>query len=123
MSSQVEVDPLWSRSVPSAVAGGERDPHDSSAVASGEPALLVVTLPAHRFLLLAFGHTALPRQAEDVRVTADDRPVLHGSKHFFRLPNPLPEKYHSEGGWGSSETLGCYYLFSSSEIADSMLDV
>lgn len=106
MPSQVEVDPLWSRSVPSAVAGGERDPYDPSAVASGEPALLKVALPAHRFLLLAFGHTALPGQAEDVRVTADDRPVLHGGKHRFRPLNPLPEKYHSEGSCGSSEVLG-----------------
>lgn len=89
MSSQVEVDPLRSRSVPSAVAGGERDPHDSSAVAGGEPALLVVTLPAHRFLLFAFGHTALPRQAEDVRVTAEDRPVLHRSEHLCRPLSPL----------------------------------
>lgn len=89
VSSQVEVDPLRSRSVPSAVAGGERDPYDSSAVAGGEPALLIVTLPTHWFLLLAFGHTALPRQAEDVRVTAEDRPVLHSSKHLCRPVSPL----------------------------------
>lgn len=66
MSSEVEVDPLRSGSVPSAVAGGECDPHDSSAIAGGKPALFVVTLPAHRFLLLTFGHAALPGQAEDV---------------------------------------------------------
>lgn len=89
VSSQVEVDSLRSRSIPSAVAGGERDPHDSSTVAGGEPTLLVVTLPAHRFLLLTFGHAALPRQAEDVRVTAEDWPVLHRSEHLCRPLSPL----------------------------------
>lgn len=123
VSSQVEVDPLWSRSVPSAVAGGERDPHHSSAVAGGEPALLVVTLPAHRFLLLAFGHAALPGEAEDVRVTADDWPVLHGGEHLCRPLSPPPGKSSEEEGWGSSEALRGYYLLSSTEIADSMFDV
>lgn len=122
VSSQVEVDPLWSRSVPSAVAGGERDPHHSPAVARGEPALLVVTLPAHRFLLLALGHAALPGQAEDVGVTADDRPVLHGGEHLCGPLSPPPGKSWEEEGWDSSEALRCFYLRSSPEMADSMFD-
>lgn len=81
MSSEVEVDSLRGGSVPSTVAGRERDPDDSSAVAGSEPALLVVALPAHRLLLLALGHPAFPGEAHDVGVAAEDRAMLHGSEH------------------------------------------
>lgn len=60
MSSEVEVYSLWGGPVPSAVAGRESDPDNPSAVPGSEPALLVVSLSAHRLLLLAFGHAALP---------------------------------------------------------------
>uniref|UniRef100_A0A3Q3WPM6 Small ribosomal subunit protein uS10m n=1 Tax=Mola mola TaxID=94237 RepID=A0A3Q3WPM6_MOLML len=42
VSSEVEVDSLWSGPVPSAVAGSERDPDNSAAVPGSEPALLIV---------------------------------------------------------------------------------
>lgn len=86
MSSEVEVDPLRGRPVPSAVAGRERDPDDSSTVAGGQPALLVVAFPAHRLLLLALWHTALPGQAQDVGVAAEDRAMLHGGEHPCSSP-------------------------------------
>lgn len=63
VSSEVEVYSLWGRAVPSAMAGRECDPHNSSTVPGGKPALLVVALPAHRLLLLALGHPAFPGQA------------------------------------------------------------
>lgn len=81
MSSEVEVDSLRCGPVPSAVAGRERDPYNSSTVPGSQPALLIVALPAHRLLLLALGHPALPGQAQDVRVAAEDRAMLHGGKH------------------------------------------
>lgn len=84
MSSEVEIDSLWGGPVPSAVAGSERDPDNSSAVPGSEPTLLVVALPAHRLLLLALGHPALPRQAQDVGVAAEDRTMLHGGEHLSR---------------------------------------
>lgn len=61
--SEVEVYSLRSRSVPSAVAGCECDPDNSSTVPCGKPALLVVALPAHWLFLLALGHPAFPGQA------------------------------------------------------------
>jgi len=87
VSSEVEVHSLWGRPVPSAVAGRERDPNNSSTVPSSEPALLVVPFPAHRLLHLALGHTALPGQAQDVGVAAEDRAMLHGGKHPCSSPN------------------------------------
>lgn len=63
VSSEVEVDSLRGGPVPPAVAGSKRDPDDPSPIPGGEPALLVVALPAHRLLLLTLGHPALPRQA------------------------------------------------------------
>lgn len=81
MSSEVEVYSLRGGSVPSTVAGRERDPDDASAVPGSEPALLVVALPAHRLLLLALGHPAFPGQAHDVGVAAEDRAMLHGGEH------------------------------------------
>lgn len=81
MSSEVEVDSLRGGPVPPAVAGCESDPDDASAIPRGEPALLVVALPAHRLLLLALGHPALPGQAQDVGVAAEDRAMLHGCEH------------------------------------------
>lgn len=81
MSSEVEVYSLRGGPVPSAVAGRERDPNNSSAVPGSQPALLVVALPAHRLLLLALGHPAFPGQAHDVRVAAEDRAMLHGGEH------------------------------------------
>lgn len=81
VSSEVEVNSLRSGPVPSTVAGCERDPDNSSAVPGSEPALLVVAFPAHRLLLLALGHSALPGQAQDVGVAAKDRAMLHGGEH------------------------------------------
>ena len=81
VSSEVEVDSLRGGPVPSAVAGRKRDPDHSSTVPGSEPALLVVTLPAHRLLLLALRHPALPGQAQDVGVAAEDRAMLHGGEH------------------------------------------
>lgn len=81
MPSEVEVHSLRRRPLASAVAGRERDPHDPPAVAGGQPALLVVALPAHRLLLLALGHPALPGQAQDVGVAAEDGAMLHGGEH------------------------------------------
>lgn len=84
MSSEVEIYSLWSGPVPPAVAGSERDPDNSSAVPGSEPALLVVALPAHWLLLLALGNPALPRQAQDVGVAAEDRTMLHCGEHLSR---------------------------------------
>lgn len=81
MSSEVEVDPLRGGSVPSTVTGRECHPNNPSPVASGEPAFFIVALPAHRLLLFALGHAALPGQAQDVGVTAEDRAMLHGGEH------------------------------------------
>lgn len=81
VSSEIKVHSLRGWPVSSAVAGRERDPNNSSSVPGSEPALLVVALPAHRLLLLALGHPAFPRQAQDVRVAAEDRAMLHGGEH------------------------------------------
>lgn len=89
MAPQVEVDSLRSVSVPAAVAGGEGHPDDAAPIARGQPALLVVAPAAHRLLLLALGDAALPGQAEDVGVTAQDRPMLHRCIHTF-----LEEPYY-----------------------------
>lgn len=83
VAPQVEVDSLRSVPVPAAVAGGEGHPDDTPPVARGQPALLVVAPPAHGLLLLALGDTALPGQAEDVGVAAEDGPMLHCRIHTF----------------------------------------
>lgn len=83
MAPQVEVDSLWSVSVPAAVAGGEGHPDDAVPVARGQPALLIVAPAAHGLLLLTLGDAALPGQAEDVGVAAQDRPMLHRCIHTF----------------------------------------
>lgn len=81
VSSQVEVDALGGGSVSPAVTWGERHPHDAPAVTRGQPALLIVTPPAHGLLLLAPGHATLPGQAQDVGVAAQDGTVLHRREH------------------------------------------
>lgn len=81
VAPQVEVNSLWRVPVPAAVAGGEGHAHDAAAVACGQPALLIVAPPTHRFLLLALGDAPLPGQAEDVRVAAEHRPLLHRCIH------------------------------------------
>lgn len=83
MAPQVEVDSLWSVSVPAAVAGSEGHPDDAAPVARGQPALLVVAPATHGLLLLTLGDAALPGQAEDVGVAAQDRPMLHRCIHTF----------------------------------------
>lgn len=83
MAPQVEVYSLWCVSVPAAVAGGECHPDNAPAIACGQPALLIVAPPAHRLLLLTLGNTPLPGQAEDVGVTAKDRPMFHRCIHTF----------------------------------------
>ena len=83
VASQVEVDSLWSVSVPATVAGGEGHPNYAAPIARGQPALLVVAPAAHGHLLLTLGDTALPGQAEDVGVAAQDRPMLHRCIHTF----------------------------------------
>lgn len=88
MSSEVEVYSLRCGPVPSAVAGRERDPDNSSTVPGSEPALLVVALPAHWLLLLALGHPALPGQTQDVGVTAEDRAMLYGGEHLCSSLHP-----------------------------------
>lgn len=96
MSSEVKVDSLRRGPVPPAVARRERDAHDASAVAGGEPAFLVVALAAHRLLLLALGHAALPRQTQDVGVAAEYRPMLHSCVHLHGSPDDAhPEKVGS----------------------------
>lgn len=87
MSSEVKVDSLRRGPVPPAVAWGKRDAHDASAVPGGEPAFLVVALAAHGLLLLALGHPALPRQAQDVGVAAEYRPMLHSCEHLHGSRN------------------------------------
>ena len=86
VAPQVEVDPLRRVAVPPAVAGREGDAHHAAAVARGEPSLLVVPPPAHGLVLLALGHAALPGQAQDVGVAAEDGAVLHGRQHPYRVP-------------------------------------
>lgn len=81
VSPQVEVDSLRRAPVPSAVAGGESDPDDPPPVSRGEPALFVVAPTAHGLLLLALGHAALPGQAQDIRVAAENGAMLHRRKH------------------------------------------
>jgi len=83
VAPQVEVYSLWRVSVPAAVARGEGHPDNAAAVARGQPALLIVAPPAHRLLLLTLGNAPLPGQAEDVGVTAKDRPMFHRCIHTF----------------------------------------
>lgn len=98
MPSEVEVYSLWGGPVPSAVAGRECDPDNSSAIPSGEPALLVVALPAHRLLLLALWHPAFPGQAQDVGVAAEDWPMLYGGEHPSVYLSARLTKNYLEGG-------------------------
>lgn len=79
MSSQVEVDSLRSVPVSPAVAGCERHAHHPSTVPSGQPAFLIVAPLAHRLVLLALGDPALPGEAEDVGVAAEDGTMFHSS--------------------------------------------
>ncbi len=98
MSSEVEVYSLRGGSVPSAMTRRKRDPDNASTVPGGEPALLVVALPTHRLLLLALGHPALPRQAQNVGVAAEDRTMLHGGEHpRGSLQPPWIKKIYPEG--------------------------
>ena len=83
VSSQVKVDSLRGTPVPPAVTRCERHPNDSSPVPRGEPALLIVPSPAHRLVLLALGHPAFPREAQDVGVAAEDGTMFHGSQHPY----------------------------------------
>lgn len=85
MPSEVEVDPLWSGPVSSTMAGCERNTNNSPSVPGGQPAFLIVASPTHRFFLLALGHPALPRQAEDVGVAAEHGSMFHGGEHAFLL--------------------------------------
>lgn len=80
---EVEVDPLRGAPVPAAVAGGEGDAHHAAAVARGQPSLFVVAPAAHGLVLLALGHAALPRQAQDVGVAAQDGTVFHRRQHPY----------------------------------------
>lgn len=114
MSSEVEVHSLRCGSVPSAVTGCERDPYNSTAVPCGQPALLIVTLPAHRFLLLALGHPALPGQAQDVGVAAEDWAMLHGGEHSCSSLRPSVEENNLQG---------LYECLSSAEVSVSVLGV
>lgn len=79
MSSQVEVDSLRGVPVSPAVAGCERYPNHPSPVPCGQPALLIVAPLAHRLVLLALGDPALPGEAEDVGVAAEDGTMFHSS--------------------------------------------
>lgn len=83
MPAQIEIDPLGRAPVPPAVAGGEGDAHDSSPVARGQPALLVVPPAAHGLVLLALRDAAFPRQAQDVGVAAEDRTMFHSRQHPY----------------------------------------
>lgn len=83
VAPKVEVDSLRSVPVPAAVAGGEGHANNAAPVTRGQPALLVVAPSAHGLLLLTLGDAALPGQAEDVGVTAQDRPMLHRCIHTF----------------------------------------
>lgn len=106
VSSEVEVDSLWSGPVSSAVAGSECDPNNSAAIPSSEPSFLIVAFPTHRLLLLTLGHPALPWQAQDVGVTAEDWTMLDSSEHVCRtlhLPVDKLKNNHQVGGQGSSD--------------------
>lgn len=83
VSSQVKIDSLRCTPVPPAVTRCERHPNNSSPVPRGEPALLIVPSPTHRLVLLALGHPAFPREAEDVGVAAEDGTMFHGSQHPY----------------------------------------
>lgn len=83
MAPQIEVDSLRGVPVPPAMAGSKSDAYNSSAIACRQPAFLIVSPPAHRFLLLAFGDSAFPGEAEDVGIAAKNRPMFHCCIHAF----------------------------------------
>lgn len=83
VSAQIKVDSLRRASVPPAVTRCKRHPNNSSSVPRGEPALFVVAPPAHRLVLFTLGYPALPREAEDVGVAAEDGTVFHGGQHSY----------------------------------------
>lgn len=105
VSSEVEVDSLRGCPVPPAVAGCECNTDNPSTVPGSQPALLIVALPTHGLLLLALGHSALPRQAEDVGVAAEDRSMLHRGEHSCRVGdrNSTPVDKIYPGGSDSIE--------------------
>lgn len=79
--SEVEVHSLWGGTVPSAMAGCERNPDNSSTIARCEPALLVIAFSAYRLLLLALGYPSFPGQTQDVGVAAENRAMFYGCEH------------------------------------------
>lgn len=81
VTPQVKVDPLGGGPVPPAVAGREGHAHHPPPVPRGEPALLEIPPPTHRLVLLALGYAALPGEAEDVGVAAEDGTMFHGGQH------------------------------------------
>lgn len=96
VSAQIKVDSLRRASVPPAVTRCKRHPNNSSSVPRGEPALFVVAPPAHRLVLFTLGYPALPREAEDVGVAAEDGTVFHGGQHSYwvtRLVGKAEEQY------------------------------
>lgn len=112
VSSEVEVDSLRGGPVPSAMTGSECDPDNSSAIPGGEPTFLVVALPAHRLLLLALGHPALPWQAQDVGVAAEDWAMLHSSEHPCSSQSKSTQRDHRFLKRGQY----CYERLSSPEV-------
>lgn len=83
VAPQIEVDSLRGVPVPPAMAGSKSDAYNSSAIACCQPAFLIVPPPAHRFLLLTFGDSAFPGEAEDVGIAAKNRPMFHCCIHAF----------------------------------------
>lgn len=83
VSSQVKIDSLRCTSVPPAVTRCKRYPNNSSPIPRGKPALLIVPSPTNWLVLLALGNPALPREAEDVGVAAEDGTMFHGSQHPY----------------------------------------
>ena len=83
VAPQIEVDSLRGVPVPPAMAGSKSDAYNSSAIACCQPAFLIVAPPAHGFLLLTFGNSPFPGEAEDVGVAAKNRPMFHCCIHAF----------------------------------------
>lgn len=83
VAPQIEVDSLRGVPVPPAMAGSKSDAYNSSAIACCQPAFLIVPPPAHRFLLLTFGDSPFPGEAEDVGIAAKNRPMFHCCIHAF----------------------------------------
>lgn len=83
VAPQIEVDSLRGVPVPPAMAGSKSDAYNSSAIASCQPAFLIVPPPANGLLLLTFGNSPFPGEAEDVGIAAKNRPMFHCCKHAF----------------------------------------